>query len=125
MRKVLLNNFGLTVITTMEGEHLMEKAIYDQISPDITGYYEMDKEENLLLLLLQQIFPDITADILERMELRGMGMTMKKDKDTITILEHFLEEAKKTMIYKLDEPVEYKIMGESSLKNPNLIKFAF
>merc|ERR1711990_545795 len=105
MRKVLLNNFGLTVITTMEGEHLMEKAIYDRISPDITGYYEMDKEENLLLLL-QQTFPDI----LERMKLRGMGMTLKKDKDMITIMDHFLEEEKKTMIYKLDEPVEYKTM---------------
>merc|ERR1711970_1176734 len=91
MRKVLLNNFGLTVITTMEGEHLMEKAIYDRISPDITGYYEMDKEENLLLLL-QQTFPDITVDILERMKLRGMGMTLKKDKDMITIMDHFFEE---------------------------------
>merc|ERR1712198_278319 len=37
MRKILLNNFGLMV-----------KAIYD-----ITGYYEMDREENLLLLLQQ------------------------------------------------------------------------
>ena len=114
MRKVLLNNFGLTVITTMEGEHLMEKAIYDRISPDITGYYEMDKEENLLLLL-QQTFPDITVDILERMKLRGMGMTLKKDKDMITIMDHFFEEEKKTMIYKLDEPVEYKTMSEFPL----------
>merc|ERR1711990_860501 len=69
----------------------------------------MDKEENLLLLL-QQTFPDITVDILERMKLRGMGMTLKKDKDMITIMDHFLEEEKKTMIYKLDEPVEYKTM---------------
>ena len=113
MRKILLNNFGLTMITTTEGEHLMVKAIYDRISPDITGFYEMDREENLLLLL-QQIFPDITADTLERMKSRGMGMTVKKDKDTITIFEYFLEETKKTMIYKLDEPVEYKIMSESS-----------
>merc|ERR1712032_1765509 len=99
MRKVLLNNFGLTVITTMEGEHLMEKAIYDRISPDITGYYEMDKEENLLLLL-QQTFPDITVDILERMKLRGTGMTLKKDKDMIIIMDHFLEEEKNKMICK-------------------------
>ena len=60
------------------------------------------------------------------MKLRGMGMVLKMaDKDTITITDQFLTEEKKTMIYKLDEPVEYKIMGESSLKNPNLIKFAF
>merc|ERR1712198_430832 len=62
----------------MEGEDLMVKAIYDRISPDTTGYYEMDREENLLLLL-QQTFPNITADILERMKLRGMGMTLKKE----------------------------------------------
>merc|ERR1712198_645928 len=86
MRKILLNNFGLTVVTTMEGEDLMVKAIYDRISPDIT------------------------ADILERMKLRGMGMTLKKEEDTITMTRFFLEEEKKTVIYKLDEPVEYKIM---------------
>merc|ERR1712198_162117 len=108
MRKILLNNFGLTMVTTMEGEDLMVKAIYDRISPDITGYYEMDREENLLLLL-QQTFPNITADILERMKLRGMGMTLKKEEDRITMTRFFLEEEKKTVIYKLDEPVEYKI----------------
>merc|ERR1712198_600796 len=85
MRKILLNNFGLTMVTTMDGE------------------------ENLLLLL-QQTFPNITADILERMKLRGMGMTLKKEEDTITMTRFFLEEEKKTVIYKLDEPVEYKIM---------------
>ena len=105
MRKVLLNNFGVTVITTMvEGEQLMEKAIYDRVSPDINGFYQMDKEENLLLLL-QQTFFDINADILERMKLRGMDMTLKKEEDTITVMDHFLEEEKKTMIYKMDEPV--------------------
>merc|ERR1712198_258913 len=108
MRKILLNNFGLTMVTTMEGEDLMVKAIYDRISPDVTGYFEMDREENLLLLL-QQTFPNITADILERMKLRGMGMTLKKEEDTITMTRFFLEEEKKTVIYKLDEPVEYKI----------------
>merc|ERR1712198_244337 len=108
MRKILLNNFGLTMVTTMEEEDLMVKAIYDRISPDITGYYEMDREENLLLFL-QQTFPNITADILERMKLRGMGMTLKKE-DTITMTRFFLEEEKKTVIYKRGEPVEYKIM---------------
>lgn len=120
MRKILLNNFGLTMVTTMEGEDLMVKAIYDRISPDITGYYEMDREENLLLLL-QQTFPNITADILERMKLRGMGMTLKKEEDRITMTRFFLEEEKKTVIYKLDEPVEYKITSESSICN-HLIK---
>ena len=88
----------------VEGEQLMEKAIYDRVSPDINGFYQMDKEENLLLLL-QQTFFDINADILERMKLRGMDMTLKKEEDTITVMDHFLEEEKKTMIYKMDEPV--------------------
>ena len=123
MRKILLNNFGLTMVTTMEGEDLMVKAIYDRISPDVTGYYEMDREENLLLLL-QQTFPNITADILERMKLRGMGMTLKKEEDRITMTRFFLEEEKKTVIYKLDEPVEYKITSESSTCN-HLIKHLF
>merc|ERR1719295_2487350 len=43
------------------------------------------------------------------MKLRGMGMTLKKEEDTITMTRFFLEEEKKTVIYKLDEPVEYKI----------------
>ena len=123
MRKILLNNFGLTMVTTMEGEDLMVKAIYDRISPDVTGYYEMDREENLLLLL-QQTFPNITADILERMKLRGMGMTLKKEEDTITMTRFFLEEEKKTVIYNREEPVEYKITSESSICNHSNIFFS-
>merc|ERR1712198_273893 len=110
MRKILLNNFGLTMVTTMEGEDLMVKAIYDRISPDITGYYEMDREENLLLLL-QQTFPNITADILERMKLRGMGMTLKKEEDRITMTRFFLEE--ETRVLTNIAPGEYKMICKS------------
>ena len=65
MRKILLNNFGLTMVTTMEGEHLMVKAIFDRISPDITGYYEMDTQcarSRILLYtltLFKKDFPNI------------------------------------------------------------------
>ena len=111
MRMMLVNNFGLTIITTMEEEHLMVKTTFDKISPAISGFYELDHEENLLLLLQHKI-PNITADFLQRMKLRGMGMVLKMaDKDTITITDQFLTEEKKTMIYKLDESVEYKITG--------------
>ena len=111
MRKMLLNNFGLTIITTMEEEHLMAKTTFDKISLAISGFFELDHEENLLLLLQNKV-PNITADFLQRMKLRGMGMVLKMaDKDTVTITDQFLTEEKKTMIYKLDESVEYKITG--------------
>lgn len=113
MRKMLVNSFGLTIITTMEEEHLMAKYTFDKISLAISGFYELDHEENLLLLLQHKVpNGNITADFLQRMKLRGMGMVLKMaDKDTITITDQFLTEEKKTMIYKLDESVEYKITG--------------
>ena len=55
MRKMLLNNFGLTIITTMEEEHLMAKTTFDKISLAISGFYELDHEENLLVLLQHKV----------------------------------------------------------------------
>ena len=87
MRKMLVNNFGLTIVTTMEEEHLMAKYTFDKISLAISGFYELDHEENLLLLLQHKVpNGNINADFLQRMKLRGMGMVLKMaDKDTITI----------------------------------------
>ena len=55
MRKMLVNNFGLTIITTMEEEHLMAKYTFDKISLAISGFYELDHEESLLLLLQHKV----------------------------------------------------------------------
>jgi len=45
--KYLFNNFGFTKICTIEGGTLVSKEIFTKLNPDINGFYELEKEENL------------------------------------------------------------------------------
>ena len=109
--KYLFNNFGFTKIITVEGTKLMSKEIFTKMNPDINGFYELEKEENLLPLLRQMI-PDLKVDDFERMKKRGICMTWKEETGLITILEHFWDE-KERMVLKLDEAVDIHHKGES------------
>merc|ERR1739838_32258 len=66
LEKYLFNNFGFTKVITAEGTSLMSKVIFTKMNPDINGFYELEKEENLLPLLRQMI-PDLKVDDFERM----------------------------------------------------------
>ena len=109
--KYLFNNFGFTKIITIEGTKLMSKEIFTKMNPDINGFYELEKEENLLPLLRQMI-PDLKVDDFERMKKRGICMTWKEETGLITILEHFWDE-KERMVLKLDEAVDIHHKGGS------------
>merc|ERR1719239_1321444 len=81
--KYLFNNFGFTKICTIEGGTLMSKEIFTKMNPDINGFYELEKEENLHPLLCQMM-PDLKVDDFERMKKRrpvqfpGYWTVMKK-----------------------------------------------
>jgi hypothetical protein len=68
-----MNSFGFDVHTTIEGSTLHCKEVYRKVSPDINGYYKLEKEEHLLLLL-QQMLPGFTAKKLEEMKMKGIDM---------------------------------------------------
>ena len=110
--KYLFNNFGFTKICTIEGGTLMSKEIFTKMNPDINGFYELEKEENLHPLLCQMM-PDLKVDDFERMKKRGICMTWKEDTSLITILEHFWDE-KERMVIKLDEAVDSHNKGENN-----------
>merc|ERR1712032_1665346 len=71
---------------------------------EINGFYELEKEENLLPLL-RQMMPDLKVDDFERMKKRGICLTWKEETGLITILEHFWDEKEK-MVLKLDEAID-------------------
>jgi len=102
--KYLFNNFGFTKICTIEGGTLMSKEIFTKMNPDINGFYELEKEENLHPLLCQMM-PDLKVDDFERMKKRGICLTWKEETGLITILEHFWDEKEK-MVLKLDEAID-------------------
>ena len=110
--KYLFNNFGFTKIITIEGTNLMSKEIFTKMNPDINGFYELEKEENLLPLL-RQMMPDLKVDNFERMKKRGICMTWKEETGLITILEHFWDE-KERIVLKLDEAVDIHHKGENN-----------
>ena len=89
----------------------MSKETFTKLNPDINGFFELEKEENLLPLL-RQLIPDLKADDFERMKKRGICMTWKEEISLITILEHFWEE-KERMVLKLDEAVDIHHKGKS------------
>ena len=110
--KYLFNNFGFTKICTIEGGTLMSKEIFTKMNPDINGFYELEKEENLHPLLCQMM-PDLKVDDFERMKKRGICLTWKEETGLITILEHFWDE-KERMVIKLDEAVDSHNKGENN-----------
>ena len=89
----------------------MSKETFTKLNPDINGFFELEKEENLLPLL-RQLIPDLKADDFERMKKRGICMTWKEEISLITILEHFWGE-KERMVLKLDEAVDIHHKGKS------------
>ena len=110
--KYLFNNFGFTKVIIVEGTSLMSKVIFTKTNPDINGFYEMEKEENLLPLI-HQLKPDLKVDDFERMKKRGICLTWKEETGLITILEHFWDE-KERMVIKLDEAVDSHNKGENN-----------
>jgi len=103
-QQFFFNNFGFVRISTIEGGSIISKETFTKLNPDINGFFELEKEENLLPLL-RQLIPDLKADDFERMKKRGICMTWKEEISLITILEHFWGE-KERMVLKLDEAVD-------------------
>jgi hypothetical protein len=73
MSHLFMDNFGFTAMTTIEGGILHCKEVFRKTDPDITGFFEMEKEENMVPLL-QHLLPGFTADKWEKMRLKGLGM---------------------------------------------------
>lgn len=99
-----MNNYGMTVHATIDGVFCREE--YKKVSPKINGFYTLDTEDNMENLI-KQAMQNITPEDWNKVKKEGLSFRIKESGDSITVDECIGSAPKKTIVYKVDESVDY------------------
>ena len=126
------NNAGFTVTTTIEGTSIRNTSTYWKVSPRVDGLYMIDCDDNMLALT-QQLMPNMTEAMWEDLKKAGFSVRSVFYMDFIVfnfyidlfrikikgrdiIMDEIFGSTKKTVVYKLDESIDYINKGERTTK---------
>jgi len=107
VNEYVMNNYGFTCTSFLEGNPLKCKAVFWKVSPRVDGYYELESEKGMFPVI-QQLMPQMTEDAWNELHRNGgFGMKLKVEPKKAVMEERMPGGKSKTVVYPFDEAITY------------------